>query len=59
MEQFEALEKKCENTIHFEKNCMTWLTSDFWMQKNIWFQPFFDLFSQIMDQKNGWSQKRC
>ena len=33
MEQFEALEKKCENTIHFEKNCMTWLTSDFWMQK--------------------------
>ena len=33
--------------------------SDFWMQKNFWFRPFFDLFSHIMDQKNGRSQKSC
>ena len=31
--------------------------TDFQRQKNIWFLPFFDLFSYIMDQKNAPSQK--
>ena len=35
------------------------IRTDFWMQKNIWFRPFFDLFSNIMDQKNARSQKSC
>ena len=31
--------------------------TDFWMQKNFWFRPFFDLFSNIMDQKMPQAKK--
>ena len=33
--------------------------TDFWIQKNFWFRPFFDIFSNLMDQKNASSQKSC
>ena len=33
--------------------------TDFWIPKNFLFRPFFDLFSHMMDQKNGRSQKSC
>ena len=33
--------------------------TDFWIQKIFWFRPFFDLFSNMMDQKNAPSQKIC
>ena len=31
--------------------------TDFRKQKNIWFVPYFDLFSNIMDRKSARSQK--
>ena len=31
--------------------------TDFWIPKKFLFRPFFDLFSNMMDQKNGRSQK--
>ena len=34
-------------------------TSDFWIQKFFWLGPFFDLFLNLMDQKNAPSQKSC
>ena len=33
--------------------------TDFWIPKKFLFRPFFDLFSHMMDQKNGRSQKSC
>ena len=32
--------------------------TDFWMQKNFWFRPFFDHFSNFMDRKNTQSPKK-
>ena len=31
--------------------------TDFWMQKKFWFWPFFDLFSDLMDQKLAGAKK--
>ena len=31
--------------------------TDFWIQKFFWLRPFFDIFFNMMDQKNDPSQK--
>ena len=33
--------------------------TDFWIQKKIFVPDFFDHFSNMMDQKNAPSQKKC
>ena len=33
--------------------------TDFWIQKFFWLGPFFDIFFNLMDQKNAPSQKKC